>query len=214
MILKFIIAFILGVILTVLLTALGVHPVLSYFVIIFLILFMVLYLPLLLPAYVSRNEKTIEKYLLKNKNHPQLYLFYALGNRMDEDVDETISELLKKHNNKHQKALYHTILHFYNNDFKAASETLNDIRPEKIKEYYKIGVEIELGSLKDAQAAIDRLKEGWVKSSLLAELSNKKGDRSSAIRYANRTLSEVRGLQWYLLYCEYKREYNINAQNE
>ncbi|WP_078429075.1 hypothetical protein [Alkalihalobacterium alkalinitrilicum] len=212
MIKKIIIAFVLGIILTVLLSALRLNPIIIYFIIILVILFIVLYIPHLLPAYVSKNEKRVERFILKNKQNPQVYLFFALANKLDEDVKDTITELLEKNKAEHHRALYQTILHFYNQNYIAAKESLEGIKPEKIKEYYKIGVEMETGSLEKAAIEIDKLKEGWVKYSLQAELQNKKGDQPAATHYANLALERTRGLQWYLLYCEYKREYKIENQ--
>lgn len=209
MLLKFLIAFIIAVVLTTILSIIGINPILMYLIIISFVFVVVVYVPLIHPVYVSKNIKQIEKFLKNNRN-PFFQLYYALGNKVDDDVTRLINQLLKKYKGNHYQALFKTIYFFYKNDYsKEVLVEIENIKPPKVKVYYLTIYDIQQGLFEKASDEISKQGKGWMNDALKAELLSKQGDLFEATKYAKKALENSRGLQRYLLYCEYKREFNI-----
>lgn len=205
---KFVLAFLLALFLSIFLNFFGLHPFIIYGLI-FILLFLFLYLPIFIPAYFLKDEKRIEAFLEKNKKNPQFQIHYGLGTKSDDDVSEAIAKLLSKNSPKHQKALYQVINNLYFQQYEQAKEHVDSIKLEKYKTYYTIVIELEVGSLEKAEAQIEKIDSGWMKVALLAELAHKKGNKEEAILYAKKALQQTRGIQWYHLIKNYKREFHI-----
>ncbi|HWL12264.1 MAG TPA: hypothetical protein VNQ57_04685 [Ureibacillus sp.] len=173
--------------------------------------FIVAFTGLMLPTvYITLREKDIsriEKFLMKQKRNPNFMLVHALANKNDKDVEEAIHKLLRKHRQRHKQALYKTLYALYKEEILTAKQGIEWIRPLPYKHYYKSIVFIEEGNIKKATQLIEQISIPWMKSALLSEIERKKGNSEEALQLAKRALNQVNGLQKYVLYKTYQREF-------
>ncbi len=178
--------------------------------IIFAIGFMLLFLmilPYLYTVFWEKDINKIEKFLIKEKGNPIYQLFYALANKLDEEVKDAIDQLLKKHKARHKQALYKVIYALYCKDILAAKQEVDNIKSDNFKYYYKSAVLMEEGNLNEARQLIEHISIPWMKSALLSELEYKLNDLDKAMYFAKHALDNAKGLQKYILYKTYEREF-------
>lgn len=174
---------------------------------ILLIVFFGLTFPQLKMAFWETDLNKIEKFLINNKKNPNYQLFYALANNLDEEVEDAIEKLLSKYKNKHKQALFKVIYAFYKKEIVTAKQEIEYIKPANYMRYYKSTLLLEEGNLNEAKQLIEEISIPWMKYALLSELENKLNNPEEAIRLAKMALDQVKGLQKYILYKTYQREF-------
>jgi hypothetical protein len=148
----------------------------------------------------------IERFLIANKKTPAYKLIYALANRIDKEVEQSIHSLLHKHKQRDKIALYKTIYALYNKDIIAAKPEVEFIKPLEYRQYYESAVLLAEGKLQEAGQLIEQISKPWMKHALLSEMETKLNDPDKALQLANQALNGVKGLQKYMLYKTYERE--------
>ncbi|WP_336746041.1 hypothetical protein [Paenibacillus sp. y28] len=152
------------------------------------------------------NIERLEKFLLSQRNNPAHLLFYAIANRQDQEVERLVGELLIKYKQRHRQALYRTLHGLYRKDVAAVKDEISSIQPPAFRYYYEAYVHLEEGQQELARASIARVSKPWMKSSLLAELELKAGNRKEAAALARQAVLACKGVQRYVVYKHYERE--------
>ncbi|OMF27590.1 hypothetical protein BK133_19230 [Paenibacillus sp. FSL H8-0548] len=152
------------------------------------------------------NIKRLEKFLIKQRKKPALYLFYAAANQQDEEVEQLIGKLLIKYKQPNRQALYKAIHGMYRKNSAAVKSEIARIQPVEYRFYYETYFQIEEGDLETARANAAKISKLWMRAALLSEIEIKAGNRSEAISLARQALQSCRGVQRYLLHKNYERE--------
>jgi hypothetical protein len=152
------------------------------------------------------NIKRLEKFLVKQRKKPALYLFYATANKQDEVVEKLIDQLLVKYKQPNRQALYRAVYGVYLKNPTVVKRELAQIQPIQYRYYYEAYVQIEEGDLEAARINAAKVSKLWMRAALLSELELKSGNRSEAISLARQALQSCRGVQRYLLHKNYERE--------
>lgn len=172
------------------------------------ILLVVLY-PMLHTILFETNISKIERFLLKNKKNPNLYMIYALANELDEEVRGLTEKLLQKYKNRSRQAMYTVGKALYFKDIEEAKLHINQISQLSYRLYYQSIILIEEGDFDGAVKMIEEVSTKWMKDALLAELEKKRNNLPNAKKYANQAKLHSKGLQRYLLHKTYEREFGI-----
>lgn len=178
---------------------------------IIMIVFFGLIFPFLSIVFWEKDIYKIEKFLIDNKKNPNYQLFYALANNIDEEVEEVIGKLLSKYKAKNKQALFNVIYALYKKEILSAKHEVEHIKPVNYMKYYKSIVLVEEGKINEARQLIEQVPIPWMKSALLAEIENKLKNRDEAKRFAKEALEQAKGLQKYILYKTYQREFEIKG---
>lgn len=173
------------------------------FVVSLLVFLPTFYYPLLLETRINR----LESFFLKQKNKPSIYIYYVLANRLDEEANAIMNQLLLKHKRAGTLAIYKAAYGIYRKDMNAVREAIPDIQLAEYRNYYKTIVQMEDGEREQALATLESIKKPWMRFALLAELERKAGRIEKAVVYAKKAFSASRGVQRYVLYKEYEREF-------
>ncbi|OAB40243.1 hypothetical protein PBAT_23310 [Paenibacillus antarcticus] len=163
-------------------------------------------LPYLYMLFKETNMVRLEKFLIRQRNNPSLYLFYAIANKQDEVVESQINRLLAKYKDPNKQALYKAIYGAYLKNMTAVKNDVSLIQSIQFRIYYEAYVHIEEGNLELARDTAAKLSKTYMKSALLSEIELRTGNRQEAIDLARLALQKVSGLQRYIVYKNYERE--------
>ncbi|MNW31315.1 hypothetical protein D3C74_82250 [compost metagenome] len=172
-------------------------------------LFLALVVVLLLPSVYSilweTNIRRLERYLLAHRSKPEVYLYYVVGNELDEEVEQCIHMLLAQHKSASKQALFRTVLAFHRKNLIEVQEEIKLIRPQAYSDYYRAALQIELGHTQAALQIIQGIPKLWMRNALLYDIKRRAGEIEEAQALAEQCLSQVRGLQKYILFRTFQR---------
>ncbi|WP_068534437.1 hypothetical protein [Paenibacillus glacialis] len=163
-------------------------------------------LPYIHMVLQETNLVRLEKFLIRQRKNPALYLFYAIANKQDEEVRILIDRLLVKYKHPQKQALYKAIYGTYRKNITTVKNEVSLIQSVQFRYYYETYVYIEEGNLELARATTAKVSKPWMKNSLLSEIELQTGNRPEAIELARQALQSSRGLQRYIVYKNYERE--------
>ncbi len=175
--------------------------------IIVMIAFFGLIFPLLNAVLWETDVKKIEKFLKNKKKNPYYNLIYALANNLDNEVEEATNILLKKYQQKHRQALFKTIYALYKKEISIVKQEIEHIKPVNYRQYYQAIILIEEENFSDAKQLINQISIPWMKSALLSDIENKLRNNEKAMCFAKEALKQAKGLQKYILYKTYQRDF-------
>ncbi|UHA73665.1 hypothetical protein [Paenibacillus sp. 481] len=165
------------------------------------------FIPTVYTILWTTNVNRIEKYLLNEKQNVDIYLIYALGNQHDDEVKRCIEQILHKHKQPDRQALYKVLHALYKKEILTAADEIEYIKPLVYKQYYKSIMLIEQGQFDAASRLIEQISKPWMKYALLSELELRQHNREQALHFAKVALDRVRGLQRYVMYKSYQRDF-------
>lgn len=171
----------------------------------FLALVVVLLLPSMYNILWETNIRRLERYLLANRSKPEVYLYYAVGNELDEEVEQCIHKLLAQHKSPSKQALFKTVLAFHRKNLLEVQGEIEHIRPQAYSDYYRAALHIELGHTQAALQIIEGIPKLWMRNALLYDIKRRAGEIEEAQALAEQCLSQVRGLQKYILFRTFQR---------
>ena len=116
---------------------------------VFLLAFVVL--PQIFIVYRSNNEKSIEKYLIANKNKPLFAYPLALAHGNDVEIEESLRTILAKHKQPYMQNVYKTILALHLKNIEAADIYAQKIDSEPLKSYYAAYIAAKKGNFEEAK---------------------------------------------------------------
>ncbi|WP_206669815.1 hypothetical protein [Paenibacillus luteus] len=172
----------------------------------FLIAVLFLGVPYCYMLFRETNMDRLEKFLIRQRRKPALYLFYVSANRQDEEFERVIDQLLRKYKQPARQALYKVVHGVYHKNISTLKNEIPHIRPIQYRQYYEAYVQIEEGKLEQARASAAQMAKPWMRYALLCEIELKSGNRSEAIALARETLRHCKGLQRYLVHKGYELE--------
>jgi hypothetical protein len=176
---------------------------------VFLLIVAIVFYPILHTVLFETNIDKIERFLLKNRKNPNFYMIYALANENDEEVKDITDMLLKKYKQESRQAMYKVVQALYFKDIAEAKLHINKIKPLHYRSYYQSSILLEEGDLDGAVELMEKLPSQWMKDAILAEHAKKLNNLPTAKDYANKAMLSSKGLQRYLLYKTYEREFGI-----
>ncbi|RXI96398.1 hypothetical protein DS745_22040 [Anaerobacillus alkaliphilus] len=191
-----------------LLTLFNINGIFSFITIGILILFIVMY-PILHGSFLETNIDKIEKFLLKNKHNPNLYIIYALANERDEEINQLTEQLISKTGQKSRQSIYKIIRSLYFKDVLEAKKEIQNITAPEYKHYYQALILLEENRITEADPWIGKVSKPWMKYALLAERAKKQGNLDEACAFATKAKQQTKGLQHYLLHKTYEREFKM-----
>ncbi|WP_053372851.1 hypothetical protein [Paenibacillus sp. FJAT-27812] len=163
-------------------------------------------LPVLHMFLFETNIARLEKYLSKQRKKSHMYLYYAIANRRDEEIEHLFQHMLSKYKQPQRQALYKVMYDLYHKDAASMKKQLPHIHSEKYRNYYEAFVHLEEGNLELARATAAKAAKPWMRDALLYELEMRAGNRHKAAALARQSLDSCKGIQRYIMYKNYERE--------
>lgn len=157
------------------------------------------------PMFAEKRVDRLEKFLLKQKRIPAIYINYVLANRLDEEAEVLMEQLLRKYKRPAVQAQFVAAYGAYRNDTDAVRKAVPLIRMQDYRAYYEAFLFIEDGRADQARTMIESIKKPSMRFALLAELDRKEWRHESAVMHAREAFRASRGVQRYVLYKEYER---------
>ncbi|PQP81517.1 hypothetical protein C0Q44_17495 [Paenibacillus sp. PCH8] len=157
-------------------------------------------------AWETRMDR-METFLRKNQHTPYIYIYYVIANRLDEEVEITMEQLLSKYPKKKTQAVYNAAYGYYRNDMLTLRNAVNNMPKSDYRTYYETILLVENGWSEKARELLQTIKKPWMRSILLAGIELKAGNREIAIVHAHEAIDAVKGVQRYVLIKEYERSY-------
>lgn len=176
----------------------------------FIVVFVLILAPRIYYMYFAEDIPKIERFMKRNIKQPMIGLYFGLANRNDDLVAETMEKVLKKYRKEHLQAIFKTIECIYMKNISEAKRYVGDIKPEAYQYYYLALIAIEENDLEEAENLIEKTNHDWMKSALYAQLNKKAGNFSEAKNYAKTAINEAKGLQKYMLFKNFEREFAGN----
>lgn len=203
---RLLIPFTLALVLTIILQTLKINDIAIY-ITVFIVIFAVLYVPVLYISIFSTNIDSIDRFVADRVKHPQYGLFYGLANDNRQLVEESVDKLLKRNKQPTAQAMYKVMFALYNKDADEAKKYIDLIKQPEYKKYYKAGIAIEEKNNEEAQTIAQTLQKDWMKEAVYAEVQKGKGNLEQAKIHARKAIEGSKGLQRYMFYKIYSREY-------
>ncbi|WP_405152697.1 hypothetical protein [Paenibacillus sp. FSL K6-0108] len=167
-----------------------------------LIMFMLrYYYPLSLETRIDR----VESFLRKQQNTPGVYIYYVFANRLDDEAELIMEQIRSKYTQKATKATYSAAYGFYRKDMMAVHEAVQNMHLSDYRTYYETILLLEDGKSDEARETLQSIKKQWMRSTLLAGIEHKAGNRETAVQHAHEALHSSRGVNRYVLFKEYER---------
>lgn len=164
---------------------------------VFLLAFVVL--PQIFIVYRSNNEKSIEKYLIANKNKPIFAYPLALAHGNDVEIEGSLRAILAKHKQPYMQNVYKTILALHLKNIEAADIFAQKIDSEPLKSYYAAYIAAKKGNFEEAERHEENISVDWMIHSLHALYSSEKGDQETFSVESKKAIDGSRGVQKYIV---------------
>jgi NOL1/NOP2/fmu family ribosome biogenesis protein len=203
---RLLIPFALALVLTIILQTFNINDVATY-IIVFIVIFAILYLPVVYLSFYSTNIDAIDQFLADRKKHPQYGLYYGLANDDRELVEESMEKVLKRYKQPGAQAMFKVIFALYNKDAIEARKHVGLIKQQEYKKYYEAGIAIEEKDYEEARNIGNTLQKEWMKEAVVAEAEKGEGNLEQAKVHARKALAGSKGLQRYMLYKIFSREF-------
>ncbi|OHR63603.1 hypothetical protein HMPREF3291_16205 [Bacillus sp. HMSC76G11] len=152
------------------------------------------------PILFSKDVHKSEKFILKHQKNPMYQFYYAIANNLDDEAEAALAKFNAKYKNSHRQALINTSFALYRKDVSEAKKHVVSIKPPVYRTYYEALIAAQSRQYDAAKRLAEQLPKGWMKESVLAEISQKQGNRASAKQHAESAYEQTRGLQRYLIY--------------
>ncbi|KEZ50579.1 hypothetical protein AZ46_0207900 [Metabacillus indicus LMG 22858] len=156
------------------------------------------------PVLFSKDIRKSESYILKHQSNPMYQFYYAVANNLDDEAEEAMGKFQSKYKNSERRALIQTTYALYKQEPSEAKKYLHLIKSPAYRTYYEGLIAAESRKFKEARDHAERLQEGWMKNSILAEMAEKQGKKSEAKERAAMAFEQTRGLQRYILYKNFE----------
>lgn len=164
---------------------------------VFLLAFVVL--PQIFIVYRSNNEKSIEKYLIGNKNKPLFAYPLALAHGNDVEIEESLRTILAKHKQPYMQNVYKTILALHLKNIEAADIYAQKIDSEPLKSYYAAYIAAKKGNFEEAKRHEENISVDWMIHSLHALYSSEQGNHETFTIESKKAIDGSRGVQKYIV---------------
>ncbi|OMF05839.1 hypothetical protein BK131_28625 [Paenibacillus amylolyticus] len=167
-----------------------------------LIMFMLrFYYPLSLEKRIDR----VEIFLRRQQNTPGIYINYVLANRLDDEAELVMEQIMQKYKWKSTQASFKAAYGLYRKDMFAIRQAVPHIGLSDYRTYYETILLLEDGRSDEARERLQSIKKKWMRSTLLAYIELKAENRDTAIQHAHEALNSSRGVDRYVLYKEYEK---------
>ncbi|WP_413408815.1 hypothetical protein [Paenibacillus amylolyticus] len=157
------------------------------------------------PLVFDKRIDRLESFLSKQQNTPGTYIIYVLANRLDDEVELVMEQIMQKYKRKTTQAQFKAAYGLYLKDMFAIRQAVAHIGLSDYRTYYETILLLEDGKSEDARERLQSIKKQWMRSTLLAGLELKAENRDTAIQHAHEALNSSRGVNRYVLYKEYER---------
>jgi len=167
-----------------------------------LIMFMLrFYYPLSLEKRIDR----VETFLRRQKNTPGVYISYVLANRLDDEAELVMEQIMQKYKWKSTQASFKAAYGVHLKNMFAVQQAVKQMGISDYRTYYETILLLEDGNSDGARERLQSIKKKWMRSTLLAGIELKAENRDTAIQHAHEALNSSRGVNRYVLYKEYER---------
>ncbi|WP_407271026.1 hypothetical protein [Radiobacillus sp. PE A8.2] len=157
------------------------------------------------PILITKNVEKTENYLMNNKKNPVYHLYYAISNKLDNEVEDAMARALAKYKRPNKVAIFQVIYSMYHDDLDKAKQYVEFIPQKNYQLYYYASILIEENNLDDATIAAKELRASeWMKSIILGEIELKQENQNEAKQYIQKAFDKTRGMQRYSIYKHYQ----------
>ncbi|WP_145326070.1 hypothetical protein [Paenibacillus xylanexedens] len=157
------------------------------------------------PLVFDKRIDRLESFLSKQQNTPGTYIIYVLANRLDNEVELVMEQIMQKYKRRTTQAQFKAAYGLYRKDMFAIRQAVPHIGLSDYRTYYETILLLEDGKSEDARERLQSIKKKWMRSTLLAGIELKAENRDTAIQHAHEALNSSRGVNRYVLYKEYER---------
>ncbi|MCW3790184.1 hypothetical protein OM416_01265 [Paenibacillus sp. LS1] len=157
------------------------------------------------PLVFDKRIDRLESFLSKQQNTPGTYIIYVLANRLDDEVELVMEQIMQKYKRKSTQASFKAAYGLYRKDMFAIRQAVPHIGLSDYRTYYETILLLEDGRSDEARERLQSIKKKWMRSTLLAYIELKAENRNTAIQHAHEALNSSRGVDRYVLYKEYER---------
>ncbi|PRA07534.1 MULTISPECIES: hypothetical protein [unclassified Paenibacillus] len=157
------------------------------------------------PLVFDKRIDRLESFLSKQQNTPGTYIIYVLANRLDDEVELVMEQIMQKYKRRTTQAQFKAAYGLYRKDMFAIRQAVPYIGLSDYRTYYESILLLEDGKSEEARERLQSIKKQWMRSTLLAGLELKAENRDTAIQHAHEALNSSRGVNRYVLYKEYER---------
>ncbi|APO45906.1 hypothetical protein BS614_18995 [Paenibacillus xylanexedens] len=157
------------------------------------------------PLVFDKRIDRLASFLSKQQNTPGTYIIYVLANRLDDEVELVMEQIMQKYKRRTSQAQFKAAYGLYRKDMFAIRQAVPHIGLSDYRTYYETILLLEDGKSEDARERLQSIKKQWMRSTLLAGIEVKANNRDTAIQHAHEALNSSRGVNRYVLYKEYER---------
>ncbi|MDF9841286.1 MULTISPECIES: hypothetical protein [unclassified Paenibacillus] len=157
------------------------------------------------PAVLDKRVDRVESFLRSQKKNPALYIQYVLANRLEDEMNTVMEQLMSKNKRVTAQAPFKAAYGLYLKDMAAVHDAVPHIRYSDYRAYYETALLVEEGKSAEAREHLESIKKQWMRSALLAEVERKAGNSEAAVKYAKEAIDASGGVQRYVLHKEYER---------
>lgn len=197
----YVVAIILGVVL-----AIFDVPFMISIVAIFIVILFGSLVPLLNALIWTKDIRVTERFLRKKQKNALFRFYLAIAEKNNQEVESSLDEVLKKHKQPGQQAVYQTIYALSQNNLLTAKEHIPFIQPPEYQTYYQAYILIEENQLNEAEELAKTISNLGMHYTILAEIENKRENTELAKSYVKKALEHSRGLNKFTVYKAFERE--------
>lgn len=157
------------------------------------------------PLGLEKRIDRVESFLIKQKRTPGLYINYVLANRLDDEAELVMKQIMQKYKREAAQAPFKAAYGVYCKDMIAVRKAVPDMRASDYRAYYETILLSEDGKSDQAREKLQSIKKQWMRSALLSDIELKAGHSEVALQYARDALNSSKGVHHYVLHKEYKR---------
>ncbi|KAA8745745.1 hypothetical protein [Paenibacillus sp. UASWS1643] len=157
------------------------------------------------PLVFDKRIDRLESFLFKQQNTPGTYIIYVLANRLDDEVELVMEQIMQKYKRRTTQAQFKAAYGLYRKDMFAIRQAVSHINLSDYRTYYESILLLEDGKSEEARERLQSIKKQWMRSTLLAGIELQAENRDTAIQHAHEALNSSRGVNRYVLYKEYER---------
>lgn len=172
-------------------------------VVIYLLLLLV---PQMYTVYKSKDLDKIEQYLEKNKRKPIFAYPLALKTGNQEQIIQSIEEILKRHKQPYMQEVYKTILALFEGNVSKLEHQAKQISKEPLRTYYIAYAEALKGNFNEATTLKEQLPKEWMQHAIEAIIAKEQGNVELFEQEANKCIELATGVQKYGLYYSFELE--------
>lgn len=155
--------------------------------------------------YKSNSLPAIEKYIIRNRKKAFFSYAYALAYGREEDIENALQLILKKHKQKEMQTIYQANLALHQKDHQKLLQLANEMTKSDYQPYYSGLAYVLNDQLKEAKKYVDEIQTPWMLHSLQASIAFHENDVDTFESEKEKAIENARGIQKYSIYHRFEK---------